>query len=73
MSGELGFSFADLYPTYGGVDTSTKATPENDDQEALNEDVDVAEKSSATEAGKVSIFATLAILVLLIIFFGGGR
>lgn len=73
MNGELQFSFADLYPTYGGVDTSTKATPENDDQDALNEDVSTAEKASAIEASKTSVFATLAILVLLIIFFGGGK
>lgn len=73
MNGELQFSFSDLYPTYGGVDTSTKATPENDDQDALNEDVSTAEKASAIEASKTSVFATLGILVLLIIFFGGGK
>lgn len=70
---ELSFAYSDMYPTFGGVDTSTLATPEVDDQEALNEDVEVAENSSATEAPKKSIFLALLVLVLLVIFFGGGK
>lgn len=68
---ELGFSMADLYPGAGGVDTSTLATPEVDDQEALNEDVKVAEKSSVKEASGKSIFLALGVILALIIFFGG--
>lgn len=71
--GELSFAYADLYPNFGGVDTSNKVQPENDDQDALNEDVAMAEKSNPIEASKTSVFATLGILILLVIFFGGGK
>lgn len=68
---ELGFAMADLYPNYGGVDTSTLVTPEVDDQNALNEDVNVAEKSSATQPSTKSIFISIGVIIALIIFFGG--
>ena len=68
---EMGFSMSDLYPNMGGVDTSTLANPEVDDQDALNEDVKVAEASTTTEASKKNIFIGLGILVALVIFFGG--
>lgn len=71
MSHELGFSMADLYPNYGGIDTSTIANPEADDQEALNEDVKVASESSTKNARGKNIFITLIVLISLVVFFGG--
>lgn len=68
---ELNFAMSDLYPNFGGVDTSTLATPEVDDQDALNEDVKVAEEASATEAKGKNIFLAFLVMVALIIFFGG--
>ena len=68
---ELGFSMSDLYPGASGIDTSELATPEADDQEALNENINVAEKSSGKEASKKNIFLALGVMVALIIFFGG--
>lgn len=68
---ELGFSMSDLYPNYGGVDTSTVVNPEADDQDALNEDTKIAGASSSKEARKKNVFLALAVLVALIIFFGG--
>ena len=68
---ELSFSMSDLYPNFGGVDTSTLATPEVDDLDALNEDVKIAEASTKTEASKKNIFIALGVLIGLIIFFGG--
>lgn len=68
---ELGFSMADLYPNFGGVDTSTLATPEVDDLDALNEDVKNAEKSSAKESSSKSVFLALGVMVALVVFFGG--
>ena len=68
---ELGFSMADLYPNFGGVDTSTLATPETDDQDALNEDTKVAEEASVTEAKGKNIFLAFVVLIALIVFFGG--
>lgn len=71
--GELNFAYSDMYPAFSGVDTSNLATPDVDDQDALNEDVDVAEGSSSTEAPKKAIFLAILVLVLLVIFFGGGK
>lgn len=68
---ELGFAMADLYPNFGGHDTSTLATPEADDQDALNEDTKVADQAVTSEARKINIFLALGVLVALIIFFGG--
>ena len=68
---ELGFSMSDLYPNFGGIDTSTVVTPETDDQDALNEDVKIAEESSTTEAKGKNLFMALLVLCALIVFFGG--
>lgn len=68
---EMCFSMADLYPNMGGVDTSTLANPEVDDQDALNEDVKIAEASTVTEAKSKNIFIALGVLIALVIFFGG--
>ena len=68
---ELGFAMADLYPNFGGIDTSTVVTREVEDQDALNEDVKVAEESSVTEAKGKNIFLAFMVLIALIVFFGG--
>lgn len=68
---ELNFAFADLYPNYGGYDTSTLATPESDDLDALNEDTTVAEESKTTEARGKNIFLALMVFVAIVVFFGG--
>lgn len=67
----LGFSMSDLYPNYGGVDTSTLVKPDADDQNALNEDVKVASESSTKNARGKNIFIAMSVLVALTIFFGG--
>ena len=71
MVHELGFAMADLYPNFGGVDTSTVVTPEADDQDALNEDTKVVHEAVNTEARSKNIFLALAVLVALVVFFGG--
>lgn len=71
---ELSFAMADIYPNYGGVDTSTLATPDADDQQALNENTEVAEKATANSpTKKKNIFLALGVLLALIVFFGGGK
>lgn len=69
--GELGFSMADLYPNYGGIDTSTVVNPEADDQEALNEDTQIASEATTKEARGKNIFLAMVVMVALVIFFGG--
>ena len=68
---ELKFAYSDLYPNWGGVDTSAVVTPEVDDQDALNEDIHVAEESSATESKGKNIFLAMAVMLGLVVFFGG--
>ena len=68
---ELGFAMADLYPNFGGYETSTLATPEADDQDALNEDTKIADQAVTSEARKKNIFLALGVLIALIFFFGG--
>lgn len=68
---ELGFAMSDLYPNFGGYDTSTLATPEADDLDALNEDATVSEKAVTHEARKKNIFLALGVLLALVFFFGG--
>lgn len=69
--GELGFSMSDLYPNYGGIDTSTIVNPEADDQEALNEDTQVATESSTKGARGKNIFIAMIVMFALVVFFGG--
>ena len=68
---ELKFSMTDMYPNFSGVETSNLAVPEVDDQDALNEDTATAEEATVMEASKKSIFLAIAVLVLLVVFFGG--
>ena len=73
MSDGLGLYFKDLYPNFSGVDTSNLATPSTDDQDALGEDVEIAEKVTTTESSKKNILLALAVLVALVVFFGAGK
>ena len=68
---ELGFAMSDIYPTYGGIDTSTVVNPEADDQDALNEDTSVAKEATTKDARSKNIFLALGVLVALVVFFGG--
>lgn len=67
---ELQFGFSDLYPNWGGIDTSQLAVPESDDLDALNEDVKTAEEASQNARSK-NIFVALGLMVALVVFFGG--
>lgn len=67
----MNFGLADLYPNFAGLDTSTSVAPEPDDQSALCEDAVVAETANAKTASTKNIFIVLAVLVGLIVFFGG--
>ena len=68
---EMVFSMSDLYPNWGGIDTSQLAVPETDDLEALNEDADVAEESKTTTASRKNIMLAFVVLIALVVFFGG--
>lgn len=68
---ELNFSMADLYPNWGGIDTSQLAVPETDDLEALNESEKVAEESKVSTASNKNIILTIGVFIALVVFFGG--
>lgn len=73
VSDGLGLYMKDLYPNYNGLETSNKVIPESNDQDAMGEDVEVAEKSSVTESSKKNILIALGLLIALIVFFGVGK
>ena len=66
---ELGFSFSDLYPNMGKMETSELAVPENDDLEALHEDTNAVD-TATNETSNKKIFLALGILFALVIFLG---
>ena len=70
--GEMAFSLKDLYPNINAEEeTSSKATPDANDQDALGEDVKVTEKADMRNASKKNVFIALILLVGLVVFFGG--
>ena len=75
MTGEMIFSMRDLYPNYIAQEeeTSTKANPDADDQDALNEDTQITEKADTRNASRKNVLLALAVLVALVVFFGGRR
>ena len=68
----LGLYFKDLYPNFAGTDTGINANPDVNEQDALLEDVAVAEKASVNESSKRNILLALLIIVLIVVFFGAG-
>lgn len=65
------YGLRDLYPNFAGLDTSTAVAPEPDDQSALCEDYATAETANGKTARTRNIFLVFAVMVALIIFFGG--
>ena len=71
MAGEQKYMMSDLYPNFSGVNTSVLANPEPDDQDAMGEDITVAEESTSLTASKRNVFIALFVLIALIVFLGG--
>lgn len=69
----MDFLMRDLYPTVGMAETSTEVIPEPDDQSALTENIENAEKVSTAKASKKNILIGFAILVFLVVFLGGAE
>jgi hypothetical protein len=51
-------------------ETSSKATPDANDQDALGEDVKVTEKADTRNASKKNVFIALILLIALVVLFG---
>ena len=69
----MNFNMKDLYPNLEGFETSTSVAPESNDQEALNEDFDKAQKVSQTQASNKTIFVSIIVIVALVVFLGGAK
>ena len=67
---KLAFSYADLYPAMGGVETSNLATPEAEDQAAMTEDNAVSEKVDPRTPGTKNILIALGLVSVLAVVFG---
>ena len=68
--GELGFSYKDLYPSYGGDETTTEAIPDENDMNALNENADDAEKATKGARPKNLVIAAV-VMIAAVVFLGG--
>lgn len=71
--GQLAFAYKDLYPGFAGVETSTMAQPDADDQEALNEDRTAAEISDAKNPTTKSVLLAVLLIACLAALLGGTR
>lgn len=71
MGDGLGLYLSDLYPNMT-ADTSERSTPDVDDQDAMHEETQVAEKASATESSSRNIFLAIGIIALMVVFLGMG-
>lgn len=70
--GGLEFSYSDMYPGWGKIETSTLAQPSADDQEALQEDTTTSEKADVTKASKYKVFLAFVAIILMVLFLGVG-
>ena len=68
--GELGFSYKDLYPSYGGDETSTEAIPDGNDMDALNENADDAEEATKGARPKNLVIAAV-VMIAVVVLLGG--
>ena len=68
--GEMSFSWGDLYPAFTNYETGNMATPDAEDQDALNENADLAKKADVRTANPKFIWLAVGLVALLVIFFG---
>ena len=70
--GELGFSYKDLYPSYGGDETRTEAIPDENDMDAVNENADDAEKATKGARPKNLVIAVV-VMIAVVVWLGGAK
>ena len=69
----MDYSFRDIYPTMGVTETSTDAIPTPVEQDALQEDGKLAEKTNPRYASGRNIFIAVVIMGCLVVFLGSGK
>lgn len=70
MTNKMSYKLKDIYPGMAGTDSDTELTPKVDDQDALNEDTQIAEKASPIASSGKAIFGAVAIIFILAVFMG---
>lgn len=70
--GSLLYNMRDIYPSYGGEETSTQALPDADDMSALAENEKDAVNNGRGASGKNIVIAVI-IMVAAVVFLGGGK
>ena len=70
MPGALNYYFGDLYPGATIEETSTQATPNADDQIAMNESKAVSEDADTGRSKTSSIFLAIGLVVILVVVLG---
>lgn len=67
------YSFGDLYPSFATMTTdmtSLMANPDKEDQEALNESANVADKIDTKSSRSFTVIIALVFIVLAVVFLG---
>ena len=71
--GSMDFAYGDAYPNLTGItETGLLANPDKDDQEALAESENNADKTDITQPRKYTILIAIGLIVALVVFFGAG-
>ena len=71
--GSMDFAYGDAYPNLTGTtETGLLANPDKDDQEALAESENNADKTDITQPRKYTILVAIGLIVALVVFFGAG-
>lgn len=70
---DIKFCFGDPYPNMlnSTCETGLLANPDKEDQVALEENENVSEKADVTAPTKNKVFMAVAMIALLVVFFGG--
>lgn len=70
MQRSANFYMKDMYPGMSGIETSTLANPETDDQDALNENTQASEKVDMLNPSTKGVFAGIGLILAIGIFLG---
>lgn len=68
----MGFNYKDLYPNYGGDETSTQALPDENDMDALVENADDAEEAQKGARPK-NLFIAAIVMIAVVVWLGGAK
>ena len=68
--GEMLFTMGDLYPAMSTFETGNLANPDADDQNALNENAALAEKTDVKHARPKFVWLAVGVIVAIVVMMG---